>query len=245
MSTPFFVQNPLHFVVGAVGFQHDFPLDGGVLESGVALDEVKVAGDEAVQDFGGHAGAGGCVLGHVTVFLAKLAVGGAVSEGFRHLHGIPDFKGIQNLGLDAVQPFKSGVQRVNVEAGIVGDNRHAILTAGGVDNVHQHITESLDFPLALGNVLEVAGEFLGVVAGLHPLHLTEEDFPHDVGLLTDHFSGGGFDHGVTDVVGKIVAGGNLVELQNVAGFGVKNHQAIFHGVAPLSIFSALSLRTVL
>ena len=240
LSTPHLVQYPLHFVMGAVGFEHDFPLDGGVLEGGVALHKIHVAGDEAVQDFGGHAGAGRCVLGHEAVVLAKLAVGGAVCEGFRHFHGIPNLEVTQNLTTEAVKPFEGGVQCIHIEAGIVGDNRNHIFTAGGLDDVHQNTAQAHDFPLALGDVLEVAGQFLGIVAGLHPLHLAEEDFPHDVGLLADDGLGGGFDDRIADVIGEIVAGHNLVELQNVTSFGIQNHQTIFHSkhtpflIVPLS-----------
>ena len=247
MSTPFplCIQDPFHFVMGAVRFEHDFPLDFGILEGGVAFDEVKVASDEAVNDFGGHAGAGGCVLGHEAVFLAKLAVGGAVGESFRHLHGVPNLEGIKHFAPLAVKPFKSRVQCVNVEAGIVGDNRNAIFTAGGGDDVHQHITEAGDFPLALGDVGIVAGELLGVVRGLHPLGFTEEDFPHNVGFFADDGAGSRFNHGKADVIGQIVAGHNLVEFLNVAGFGIQYKQTIFHGVAPLSIFCVPSWNTII
>ena len=231
--------------MSAVSLEHDFPLDFGILEGGVALDEIKVAGDKAVNDFGGHAGAGGRVSGHEAVFLAKFAVGGAVGEGFRHLHGIPNLEGIKHLAPLAVKPFEGGVEGIHIEAGIVGDNRHTIFTAGGGDNVHQHITEAGDFPLALGDVGIVAGELLGVIRGLHPLGLAEEDFPHHIGLFADDGAGSRFNHREANVIGQVIAGHNLVEFLNVAGFGIKDEQTIFHGVAPLSIFSVPSGNTII
>jgi len=236
LSTPA-VENFFHLAVGAVGFQHDFPFDHGILKGGVAFDEIIVTGDEAVNDFGGHPHPGRLVLGHVAPFLAILAVGGGFGEGLCHLHGIPDFKVPQNPAIEAIEELERGVQCVNIEPGVMGDNRNHVFLPGGRDNVHQDFTETLDFPLARGNVRIIPGELFRIVAGFHPLILTEEDFPDDIGLLGDHRTRGRFHHRIADIIGQIVAGRHLVELFDIAGFGIQYEQTSFHSSHLIHFFA--------
>ena len=213
-------------LVALVAGHDDFGLDVYIFKGGVALDELIVPGDEAVNDFSGQPNAGRAVLGHVAVFLAPIGVPGRLAS-VPHFHAVPDFHIRQGANVvKASQPARGGVERVHIEPGIVGnDADHVVLLANRVDLVHD-LEEGLDHALALGDVLVVARELFGVVAGLHALGFTEEDFADNVGTAQDFFTSGRLDQLEADVVGQVVARGHGLGGNDVAGLGVDGQDVV-------------------
>jgi len=223
------IQNPNFFdaLVHPEGPEHDLPFDLHIFQRGVALNELNVHCYEPVNDLGGQAGAGRLVLGHVTIFCAPLVIALGLNRA-PHLHGVPDFNRL-GQGANAVQvsqPTRGGVQCVNIKPRIVGDDCDDVHVIAQVGDFVHDLKKGLDDALAFGNVLVILGQLVRVIRGLHALNLAEENLPHDVGTLQDDLASAGANNREADVIGQIVAGSNLVGLDDVASLGVHDDGVI-------------------